>query len=68
MSVELRRAERRKACFYFIRRRDRLDADVEFIRFGQKNSTLITLASTGAIYRRNTLSRVYCNTKEVLKV
>lgn len=23
-------------------------------RFGQKNSTLITLASTGAIYRRNT--------------
>lgn len=54
MSVELRRAERRKACFYFIRRRDRLDADVEFIDLDKKNSTLITLASTGAIYRRNT--------------
>ena len=36
MSVELRRAERRKACFYFIRRRDRLDADVEFIDLDKK--------------------------------
>ena len=36
MSVELSRAERRKACFYFIRRRDRLDADVEFIDLDKK--------------------------------
>lgn len=32
MSVELRRAERRKAYFYFVHRRDWLDADVELIR------------------------------------
>lgn len=36
MSVELSRAERRKACFYFIHRRDRLDADVEFIDLDKK--------------------------------
>lgn len=29
-------AARRKACFYFIRRRDRLDADVEFIDLDKK--------------------------------
>jgi len=51
MDVEKRREEKRKAYFYMIRRKDKLDADVEFLgEFeDKKNSTLITLASTGAI-------------------
>lgn len=31
MDVEKRREEKRKAYFYMIRRRDKLDADVEFL-------------------------------------
>lgn len=32
MDVENRREEKRKAYFYMIRRKDKLDADVEFLR------------------------------------
>lgn len=32
MDVEKRREEKRKAYFYMIRRKDKLDADVEFLR------------------------------------
>lgn len=31
MDVEIRREEKRKAYFYMIRRKDKLDADVEFL-------------------------------------
>lgn len=51
MDVENRREEKRKAYFYMIRRKDKLDADVEFLgEFeDKKNSTLNVLANAGAI-------------------
>ena len=52
MSVELSRAERRKACFY--PQTGQAGCGCGVYRFGQKNSTLTVLANAGAIYRRNT--------------
>lgn len=51
MDVEKRREEKRKADFNMIRRKDKLDADVEFLgEFeDKKNSTLNVLANAGAI-------------------
>lgn len=50
LDVEKRREEKRKAYFYMIRRKDKLDADVEFLgEFEDKNSTLNVLANAGAI-------------------
>ena len=36
MSLELRRSERRKAYFYFVHRKDWLDADAELIDLNKK--------------------------------
>lgn len=51
LDVEKRREEKRKADFNMIRRKDKLDADVEFLgEFeDKKNSTLNVLANAGAI-------------------
>ena len=56
MSVELRRAERAEKHLLLYPQTGQAGCGCGVYRFGQKNSTPITLASTGAIYRGEYIS------------